>query len=324
MTAVSRFERRASKVVGRRTLLRRGLIAAAGAAAIGAGLGPTVGAGGGLMRAATEGISLGLVQGWNSVPWFGGPTPAAEAFSGLPLKVAWLRDNESRSWRAYGPQRRVNDLDQVTQGAALWVNVTTDITWRQPPQPEAPPTDQSLPQGWAFVSWLGGEMPVWELLGNNTESPVAYALRWNSLEQRYHTYQPGRSAEEAFAVLHRGDVLWLQLEVDGLDWNPLRGLVSAPAASGLVMGQARYYHESLHGNVMYCGGRYDRFDPTIAAATGWGCGTRLRIRYGDRTLDVVVQDTGNFPSNHVDLSEAGFQQLAPLDVGVLNVLIEEL
>ena len=81
------------------------------------------------------------------------------------------------------------------------MNVTSNIIWRQPPQPEAPPTDQSLPQGWALVSWLGGEMPVWELLGNNAESLVSYALRWNSLEQRYHTYRPGRSAEEAFAVL---------------------------------------------------------------------------------------------------------------------------
>ena len=314
----------ASEAIDRRTLLRRGMIAAAGAAAIGAGLGPALGPGGGLARAEAEGPALNLVQGWNSVPWFGGPTPAVEAFSGLPLKVAWHRDNGSRRWRAYGPQRRVNDLDQVTQGAALWMNVTSNITWRQPPQPEAPPTDQSLPQGWALVSWLGGEMPVWELLGNNAESSVSYALRWNSLEQRYHTYRPGRRAEESFAVLHRGDVLWLRLDVSGLYWNPLRGLSSESLKPRFVMGEATYYWKGLHGNGMACGGRYDRFDPTIAAATGWECGTRLRIWYRDRTLDVVVQDTGSFPSTDVDLSEAGFQQLAPLAEGRIDVLIEQL
>lgn len=321
---MSGFERRASEVIGRRTLLRRGMIAAVGAAAIGAGLRPGLGPDAGLTRVAAQGPSLNLVRGWNSVPWLGGPTPAVDAFSGLPLKGAWLWESDLQSWRVYRPQLPRSSLDQVTQGVALWLLMTSDATWQQPPRPEALPADLILPQGWSSVSWLGNEVPVGDLLGETAKSPVARALRWNALEQRYHAYLPGIRAEEAFAILHQGDVLWLDLEVGGLYWNPLRGLSSAPVEPGFVRGQATYYHQSLHGNVMSCGGLYDRFDPMIAAATGWECGTRLRIRYGDRTLEVVVQDTGRFPSTHVDLSEAGFQKLAPLAEGRIDVLIEQL
>ena len=321
---MSGLKRGAAEAIDRRTLLRRGMIAAAGAAAIGAGLAPALGPGGGRARAVTEGPALNLVQGLNSVTWFGGPTSVVDAFSGLPLKAAWLWEIDSQSWRSYLPPRPVNSLDYVTQGAALWLLLLSDATWQQPLRPEAPPADRALPRGWSYVSWLGSEVPVWDLLGETAESPVTRALRWNSLEQRYHSYLPGVPAREAFAILHQGDVLWLDLEVNGLRWSPIRGLSSAPVEPGFVRGQATYYHPALHGNVMFCGGVYDRFDPTIAAATGWECGTRLRIRYGDRMLDVVVQDKGLFPSTHVDLSEAGFQQLAPLAEGRIDVRIEEL
>lgn len=324
-------------MMGRRALLRRGVSAAAGAAALGvvgaggAGLRPSLGSGGGssggalaVRRAEAGGQVRDLVEGWNAVPWVGGPTPAAEAFAGLPLEGAWLRENASRRWQVYRPGQPGNDLEQVTQGAALWLLLSSAAAWGQPPVPVAVPEDVPLAAGWSYVSWLGGESAVWVVLGETTESPVASALRWNAPGQRFYTFRPGSSAEELFAILHTADVLWLQLEVGGVFWSPIRGLSSAPVAPGFVPGEATWLSSSLQGNVMFCGGVYDRFNPTIAGATGWACGTRLRVWHGDRSVVVVVQDTGFIGPTHIDLSEAAFQQLAPLGAGRIDVLIEPL
>ena len=76
---------------------------------------------------------------------------------------------------------------------------------------------------------------------------------------------------------------------------------------------------------MYCTGKaYDPNDPAIAAAVTWPCGTRLRIWRDERSVDVIVQDTGLLGPNHVDLSEAAFRQLALLPEGRVEVLIEVL
>ena len=77
---------------------------------------------------------------------------------------------------------------------------------------------------------------------------------------------------------------------------------------------------------MYCPPHraYDPQDVTIGAAVTWPCGTRLRIWRDQRHVDVIVQDTGLLGHNHVDLSEAAFQQLAILPEGRVNVLIEVL
>ena len=313
--------------IPRRALLRRGMMAAVGATALG-----VVGAGGAGLRPALEPASrveaggqvLNLVQGWNSVPWSGGPTPPVEAFAGLPLESAWLRENASKSWRVYRPGQPGNDLEQLTQGSALWVLLTSDAIWQQPPVPVAVPADVPLEVGWSFVSWLGAEATVWEVLGETTESPVANALRWNAPGQQFYSFRPGNSAEELFAILHPGDALWLQMEVGGVFWNPIRGLSSTPVAPELVAGTATWLSPSLQGNVMFCGGFYDRLNPTIVGATGWACGTRLRVWHQERTVVVTVQDTGLIPPTDVDLSEAAFAQLAPLGAGRIDVLIEQL
>ena len=75
---------------------------------------------------------------------------------------------------------------------------------------------------------------------------------------------------------------------------------------------------------MYCGGIYNPNDPTVAASTTWPCGTRLRVSYGGNSIDVVVQDTGLLGGFHLDLSEAGFQALAPLAEGRISIHIEVL
>ena len=91
-----------------------------------------------------------------------------------------------------------------------------------------------------------------------------------------------------------------------------------------ISGEATFYHPSLAGDPMFCGDVYSPSDETIAAATSWPCGTRLRVSHGEASIEVVVQDTGLLGAAHVDLSEAAFQLLAPLADGRIGVLIEVL
>lgn len=91
------------------------------------------------------------------------------------------------------------------------------------------------------------------------------------------------------------------------------GIAVDPRPTGAaVPATITYYHPSLEGDPMACGGRYHADDPTIAAATSWPCGTRLRVCHGAACVAVIVQDTGHMGANWVDLSASAFRQLAPL------------
>jgi uncharacterized protein YraI len=99
---------------------------------------------------------------------------------------------------------------------------------------------------------------------------------------------------------------------------------SLPGATGPVRSTITYYHPSLEGGVMACGGRYRAEDPTIAAATSWPCGTRLRVCRNANCVVVTVQDTGEMGPNWVDLSASAFRQLAPLPEALLTGTVEVL
>lgn len=109
------------------------------------------------------------------------------------------------------------------------------------------------------------------------------------------------------------------LQIEGEPPAPLAAppLTAAPvaatvAATGGARGTITYYHPSLEGGPMACGGRYRAEDPTIAAATSWPCGTKLRVCRNAACVVVTVQDTGHMGPNWVDLSSSAFRQLAPL------------
>jgi hypothetical protein len=68
------------------------------------------------------------------------------------------------------------------------------------------------------------------------------------------------------------------------------------------------------------GSYFDPNDPTIAATNGWPLGTRLRVCYLERCIEVEVRDRGAF-SHALDLSYAAFSQLAPPSAGVITVTI---
>jgi uncharacterized protein YraI len=104
-----------------------------------------------------------------------------------------------------------------------------------------------------------------------------------------------------------------------------RTMPASPVIPGTVVrGTITYYHPDYEGSGMACGGRYRAEDATIAAATSWPCGTRLKVCRNGNCVTVTVQDTGNMGPNWVDLSAAAFRQLGPLADALLTGTIEVL
>jgi uncharacterized protein YraI len=106
------------------------------------------------------------------------------------------------------------------------------------------------------------------------------------------------------------------------------GVMTAPApSSSAIIGVATpatitYYHAMFEGSPMACGGRYRAEDATIAAATSWPCGTRLRVCRNGNCVMVTVQDSGHMGPNWVDLSASAFRQLAPLPDALVHGTVE--
>ena len=307
-----------------RRFSRRRLLQGTAALAVGAALGDFSSAPTPPVRA-RESAGLELSAGWNAATWCGPDTPIADAAAALPLRIAHAWDNNTRHWTAYAPRTPVNTIGTLQHGQPLWLELSAAAFWPQPPTAGALPAPQELPVGWSFLGWAGLHEPVWTAFGEDPWGAVAEARRWNTELQQWLSYTPGESAQQLFAVLHPGDAVWVRLRVAGARWNPADGIVEGDLAARVVPGEITYYHPSLAGGPMYCTGRaYDPQDPTVGAAVTWPCGTRLRIWRGERFVDVIVQDTGLLGYNHVDLSEAAFQQLALLPEGRVNVLIEVL
>lgn len=87
--------------------------------------------------------------------------------------------------------------------------------------------------------------------------------------------------------------------------------------------QATYYHPTLQSQVMANGRTYDARNPLLAASNGYRLGTVLRVRQADGPTSVVVEvvDRGS-DALGLDLSEAAFLRLAPLDQGGVVVCVE--
>lgn len=128
---------------------------------------------------------------------------------------------------------------------------------------------------------------------------------------------------------HAGQTGWVDADNLQMDGAATTASISPPPASAIAGGPpvratVTYYHPSLEGGAMACGGRYRAEDPTIAAATSWPCGTRLRVCRNGNCVTVTVQDTGQLGPNWVDLSAAAFRQLAPLAESLITGTVEVL
>jgi hypothetical protein len=276
---------------------------------------------------AGSGTSVALTVGWNSVVWLGEPTPSAQAFAEIPARVVFGWHVADRRWMPFTPNGPFDELATVAYAQPLWLYMTADALWTQEPPAAGPATPILLPRGWSFLSWVGDQSPVWDVFGTDLNGPVRHAQRWNPAERRYISFRPGFAADQLFAVLHPGDAFWVDSVVSDLEWSPVGGLEPVPDVEPdrqVVEGQATFYWRGLQGGAMYCGGTYDYRDPTIAAATTWPCGTQLRVWRDGKFVDVTVQDTGLLPANHVDLSEAAYDQLGLQAEGRIPVLIEVL
>lgn len=61
----------------------------------------------------------------------------------------------------------------------------------------------------------------------------------------------------------------------------------------------------------------------IDSDLGFGKGDRIRVRYGDASVTVVVVDVCRCPGDRlIDLTSGAFRRLADLDLGVIPVLVE--
>lgn len=142
---------------------------------------------------------------------------------------------------------------------------------------------------------------------------------------------------------HAGFTGWLRSEsvtveetpspAASLPSTPSAAVMSAPApaqaaptgpSAGGVRATITYYHPSLEGGRMACGGTYRSEDTSIAAATSWPCGTRLRVCRNGPCVVVTVQDTGLMGPNWVDLSASAFRQLGSLPEGMVYGTVEVL
>ena len=277
-----------------------------------------------------------LTEGFNLVTWTGSSQPITDAVAALgdTLVAVFAFDARTQQFESYRPlgPAFTNTLAWLIPGQAIWIQVR-----------EATPLLMANRQGFPLrePSPGGGATPP-----PPGASPVSASDATPATEQA-RVLGPGclnlrplptTVGTTPFTCLAVGTPVqltgitapdpdggeWLFVHVQGLSGWVSGRFIAEFAAGAVVEGEVTFYHPSLHGGVMYCGGIYDRFNPTIAASTSWPCGTRLRVHFGGNTVDVVVQDTGLLGPNHVDLSEAAFAQLAPLAEGRLAVQVEVL
>ena len=81
--------------------------------------------------------------------------------------------------------------------------------------------------------------------------------------------------------------------------------------------EASWYGPGLYGNPMACGGTLQPSTIGVANKT-LPCGTKLKLRYGNKTVNVEVVDRGPFAGNReFDLTEATKNKLGFPDVGTV-------
>ena len=284
-----------------------------------------------------------LTGGFNLVTWTGSSQPITDAMAALDdtLLAVFAFDARTQQFASYRPQGPAftNTLGWLVPGQAVWIQVreATQLLMenrqgfplREPaPEGETIPPPAGTSPGSTADS--GATTVQARVLGpgclNLRPLPTTIGTTpLTCLAVGTAVQLTGITAPDADGVDGTDiRVEWLFVQVQGLSGWVSGRFITQFAAGAVVTGEATFYHPSLHGGVMYCGGIYDRFNPTIAASTSWPCGTQLRVHFGGNTIDVVVQDTGLLGANHVDLSEAAFAQLAPLAEGRLAVQIEVL
>ena len=266
-------------------------------------------------------IPLTLSAGFNLVTWTGEPRPIRDAVVGLgdALDAVFAWDAAAQRYQAFRPGAEpfLSRLTTLDRGQAVWVLLRRPAFWdpqASGPPPPPPPGDPPLvPPG--FEQRVIGPSclnlrPAPTTIGT---TPLACLSPGTVLEPL------GATATD---VTGRD---WMQVRFLGLEgWVATEFVALVPITPGLVEGVATFYHPSLAGDPMFCSGIYDPNNPTIAASTTHPCGTQLRLWRDGRSIRVTVQDTGLLPLNHIDLSEAAYNQLGLPAEGIIPIQIEVL
>jgi peptidoglycan lytic transglycosylase len=93
--------------------------------------------------------------------------------------------------------------------------------------------------------------------------------------------------------------------------------VAVPANAGTQTCQASYY-TAKEGATTASGQPYHR-NAMAAAHKTLKFGTKVKVRYGSKTVTVKINDRGPYVKGRcIDLTPAAFKKLAPLSKGVLN------
>lgn len=95
-----------------------------------------------------------------------------------------------------------------------------------------------------------------------------------------------------------------------------------PAPEAEVRVIASYYSDQYVGKAMANGKPFDQAKLTCAT-NDWPLGTKLRVRYNERTVDVVVTDRihPRYSKVRIDLTTSAFRRLSPLTPGILPVAV---
>lgn len=93
---------------------------------------------------------------------------------------------------------------------------------------------------------------------------------------------------------------------------------------GLTSFKASYYADYFHGKVTRSGEKYDMNKLTCASNTH-KLGTKLKVTNleNNKSVVVIVTDTGSFKNITLDLSKKAFSKIADLKIGVINVKIKK-
>lgn len=103
--------------------------------------------------------------------------------------------------------------------------------------------------------------------------------------------------------------------------------LSNRAAYGWVTETSWYSNKETAGRHCADGRYHDLSTEYVAASWDYGFGTRLRVKFHDREVVVVVCDRGPakrlyYAGRKLDLSLAAFKKLADPAVGVIDVNVE--
>lgn len=97
------------------------------------------------------------------------------------------------------------------------------------------------------------------------------------------------------------------------------------SAQNMARGKASWYGKEYRGRKTASGEVFDPAKFTAATNTSYRFGTRLRVTATDSGRSVIVRVNdrfGNHRNRLIDLSEAAFAKIAPLERGVTEVTVE--